>query len=56
MAETTIVGGRLIDGTGADPVDDSLVLVEDGVIHAYLETLGLILRDVREMQALKPLR
>ena len=70
MAETAIVGGRLIDGTGADPVDDSLVHVQDGVIHyagpkaggkgahiveAYLETLGLILRDFREMQALKPL-
>ena len=33
MAETAIDGGRLIDGTGADPVDDSLVHVQVGVIH-----------------------
>ena len=33
MAETAIDGGRLIDGTGADPVDDSLAHVQVGVIH-----------------------
>ena len=27
-----IAGGRLIDGTGADPVADALVLIEDGRI------------------------
>ena len=34
MARYAIVGGRLVDGTGALPVDDSLVLV-DGDVIAY---------------------
>ena len=29
-----IVGGRIIDGTGADPVENGVVVIEDGVIQA----------------------
>lgn len=29
MGKYAFVGGRLVDGTGAAPVDDSLVLVDD---------------------------
>ena len=29
MSKVAFVGGLLIDGTGAEPVKDSLVLVED---------------------------
>ena len=29
---TAFVGGRIIDGTGADPIDDGVLLVRDGRI------------------------
>ena len=29
MAKYAIKGGKLVDGTGASPVEDSLVLVDD---------------------------
>ena len=32
MGKFAFVGGRLVDGTGAAPVDDSLVLVDDDKI------------------------
>ncbi len=31
---TAFVGGRIIDGTGADPIDDGVLLVRDGRIEA----------------------
>ena len=31
---TAFVGGRLIDGRGGDPIDDAVILVEDGRIAA----------------------
>src|SRR5712692_7340393 len=34
LRPTAIVGARLIDGTGAAPVDDSVVVVEDDRIRA----------------------
>ena len=33
-AAVAIVGARLIDGTGADPVDDAVIVVQDGRIQA----------------------
>ena len=32
LKDTAFVGGLLIDGTGAEPVKDSLVLVRDGKV------------------------
>ncbi|SLN64706.1 metal-dependent hydrolase family protein [Oceanibacterium hippocampi] len=32
MTTTAIIGGLLVDGTGADPVPDSVVVIEDGRI------------------------
>ena len=38
LKKVAFVGGLLIDGTGAEPVKDSLLLVEDGKI-AYAGAL-----------------
>ncbi len=52
MAETAIVGGRLIDGTGADPVDDGLVIVDDGVIrYAGPKAGGKLAKDAAVIDA-----
>ena len=32
LKDTAFVGGLLIDGTGAEPIKDSLVLVKDGKV------------------------
>ena len=52
MAETAIVGGRLIDGTGADPIDDGLVIVDDGVIrYAGPKSGGTVAKDAAVIDA-----
>jgi imidazolonepropionase-like amidohydrolase len=52
MAETAIVGGRLIDGTGADPIDDGLVIVDDGVIrYAGPKSGGTMAKDAAVIDA-----
>ena len=33
-ADLAIVGTRLIDGTGGDPVADSVILIDDGRVRA----------------------
>src|SRR5258706_8800032 len=49
---TAIVGGRLIDGTGAEPVGDGLVLIDgDGITYAGSARGQSIPRGARTIDA-----
>ena len=45
-----IVGGKLIDGTGAEPVENSLVLVDD---NGKIEYAG-VMQDLPELRLSTP--